>query len=169
MVKCDFCNENLSKRKDLLIPKHQKHSELPDKTFRCGHCPTTFTLGKNLVRHLKNTHKYNLSVRCTSCQTLFGLEEDWQNHCSASVVASTRRTNPSELQQSHEFVLERERKAVREHFQSFRLNMKNDSSFDPFEFLVNNETVIEGFVSKKLETMITIKFEICIEVSFVKP
>ena len=47
--------------------------------------------------------------------------------------------------------------------------MTNDSSFDPFEFLVNNETVIEDFVSKKLENMITIKFGICIEVSFVKP
>ena len=171
MVKCDFCDENFSKRQDLLTHKHQKHSELPDTTFRCGHCPTNFTLAKNLVRHLKNIHKCNRSVRCTSCQTFFGLEEDWQNHCSAehSVVASTRRTNPSEIQQSHEFVLERERKAVREHFQSFRLKMTNDTSFDPFEFLVNNETAIEEFVSKKLETMITIKFGICIEVSFVKP
>ena len=121
MVNCNFCNENISKRQDLVIHKHQKHSELPDTTFRCGHCPTTFTLARNLVRHLKNTHKYNRSVRCTSCQTFFGLEEDWQNHCSAehSVVASTRTTNPAELQQSHEFVLERERKAVREYFQSF--------------------------------------------------
>ena len=121
MVNCNFCNENFSKRQDLVIHKHQKHSELPDTIFRCGHCPTTFTLARNLVRHLKNTHKYNRSVRCTSCQTFFGLEEDWQNHCSAehSVVASTRTTNPAELQQSHEFVLERERKAVREYFQSF--------------------------------------------------
>ena len=46
---------------------------------------------------------------------VFGQEEDWQNHCSAehSVVASTHKTNPSELQQSHEFVLERLRKALR--------------------------------------------------------
>ena len=46
--------------------------------------------------------------------------------------------------------------------------MTNDSSFDPFEFLVNNETVIEEFV-RKLEALIKINFGICREVSFDKP
>ena len=53
------------------------------------------------------------------------------------------------------FVLDRERKAVRKHFQSFRLKMTKESCCVPFEILVNNETVIKKFVSKRLEIFIT--------------
>ena len=171
MVKCNLCNQDIAKRQDFLLHRHQKHSELPDQSFRCGHCQTVFTLAKNLVRHLKNVHKFDRSVRCNTCQTFFGQQDAWQKHCTDehSVTAPAARTNPAHLCQNDNFLLERERKAIREHFQSFRLKLSGDSSFDPFEFLVNKESDIIDFINSKLEDLILIKFGMCIEVKFVNP
>ena len=170
MVKCVLCNQDFAKQRDLLLHRHQKHSELPDQSFRCGHCQTVFTLAKNLVRHLKKVHKFDRSVRCT-CQTCFGQQEAWQKHCTEeqSLTAPCVRTNPARFCQNYNFLLERERKAIREHFQSFRLKLSGDSSFDPFEFLVTKENDIIDFINRKLEDLVLIKFGMCIEVRFVKP
>ena len=97
MVKCNLCNQDFAKRQDFLLHRHQKHSELPDQSFRCGHCQTVLTLAKNLVRHLKNVHKFDRSVRCNTCQTFFGQQDAWQKHCTDehSVTAPAARTNPA--------------------------------------------------------------------------
>ena len=78
-----------------------------------------------------------------------------QKHCADehSVAGSGIRTDPSNFSQDDSFVLERERKSVLEHLQSFRRKINDGSIFDPFEFLVLQEQ----------------KIGICIEVKFTKP
>ena len=171
MFKCNFCDQDFAKRKELVLHKHQKYVDLQNQNFVCGHCSNTFTLAKNLVRHLKNVHKFARSVRCNSCQMFFGLEQALRKHCADehSVVGSVIRTDPSIFSQEDRFVLERERKSVREHFQSFRLKINDGSIFDPFEFLVLQERKITDFITTKLHDLVTAKFGICIEVKFTKP
>ena len=171
MFKCNFCDQDFAKRKELVLHKHQKHVDLPNRNFVCGHCSNTFTLAKNLVRHLKNVHKFARSVRCNSCQTFSGHEQALRKHCADehSVVGSVIRTDPSNFSQEDRFILERERKSVREHFQSFRLKINDGSIFDPFEFLVLQERKITDFITTKLHDLVTAKFGICIEVKFTKP
>ena len=170
MFKCNFCSQDFAKQEELVLHKHQKHVDVPNH-FVCGHCSNTFTLAKNLVRHLKNVHKSARSVRCNSCQTFFGHAQALRKHCADehSVMGSVIRTDPSNFSQEDRFNLERERKSVREHFQSFRLKITDCSIFDPFEFLVLQERKITDFITTKLRDSVTAKFGICIEVKFTKP
>ena len=123
-----------------------------------------------MVRHLKNVQKLARYVRCNSCQTFFGHEQALRKHCADehSVVDSVIRTDPFNFSQDDRFVLERERKSVREHFQSFRLKINDSSIFDPFEFLVLQEQKITDFITTKFHDLVTAKFGI-IEMKFTKP
>ena len=170
MISCSFCNDTFTNRRDLAVHREQKHSNLPDTNFRCGHCTVTFTLAKNLVRHLKNIHKFSRTLRCNNCQTFFGTEASWKLHSRTehSVVSEVQRSAlPGD--EGAEFVLERDRKAIRGHFQTYRLKIVGDQVFDPFEYLVTNEVTIRNFITNRLTRIFSAKVGLCIKVKFSKP
>ena len=68
-----------------------------------------------------------------------------------------------------EFVIERDRKAIRGHFQTDRLKIVGDQVFYPFEFLVTNEVTIRNFITNRLTEIFSAKVGLCIEVKFSEP
>ena len=129
----------------------------------------SFHVGQGLVRHLKKVHKFPRTLRCNTCHTFFGSEESWKGHCRSqhSVLPGVELAQSSKSG-AEQFELEREKKAVNGHFQSYRLKIVGDQVFDPVEFLVTNEMAIRDFITHSWAEIVTAMVGLCIEVKFTK-
>ena len=61
-----------------------------------------------------------------------------------------------------------EKRSVKGFFRTFRFAINDEENYDPFEFLVTNESAFCEFVKSKM-TSDPMKFSLCLQIEFEKP
>ena len=77
---CSFSSPNKRRLKTHIRETHRREPALC--TFICRHCNSSFTASKNLLRHLRNVHKFSKNMRYNACPKIYGNESSLQNHIS---------------------------------------------------------------------------------------
>ena len=168
VLTCRSCSCVFNTNIDLQRHRQNHHENEPSDVFLCGHCNSTFTLAKNLVRHLKRTHNFVRYLKCGTCPTFFGNSERLQLHCQEyHNVNETRVAQPP--RSIGNAIVHSDYNSVRGHFRTLRFKFQeNEENFDPFEFMVTNETQIIDCVNSAINDNAA-RFSICLEIIFEKP
>ena len=125
-------------------------------------------MSKNLLRHLRNVHKFKKTIRCNACPNIFGHESTLCNHRAAehstlSISTSVNETEWASVPQVSKVV-----SALNSHFKILRLDVQQEG-VDPFAFTISNRSDIALLIDKKITNQGISGVGLCNQVVLSKP
>ena len=149
MFPCTDCSFSSPNKRRLFTHIRETHRREPALcTFICGYCNSSFTASKNLLRNLRNVHKFSKNMRCNACPKNYGNESSLQNHIShehPSIPSRVRKeANWVSVPQVSKVV-----SAFNSHFKIVKLDVQQ-KDVDPMPFVMKNRANIAVLIDREI-------------------
>ena len=168
MFPCPDCSFSSPNKRRLFTHIRENHRREPAlSTIIFGHCDSSFTASKSLLRHLLNVHKFCKIMRCTACPKIYGNVSSLQNH-----ISHEHPSIPSTVRKEANWVSVPQVSKVVQALNSLFKNLKLDVQqkvVDPMSFVMKNRANNARLIDREITKQGISRVGLCLQVILSKP